>query len=420
MTLGSKTRNLLLLIAAPLLMIFAADLFVRFMYPIPAKGYGVWAAYPGSELELIMEPDDFRAIHRYNRFGFRGPDFGIDRKTDIRIVCVGDSYTEGVGAEEEATWPSVLAAELSDLEAEVINLGDSGSSLARYASILSKVALPLTPTDVILCVNTLDLRHGPQMAKDLSLAQEFHDPFRENRGYWTRSLMTIVPGWIYLIERVQGRWPIQAGLYWNAYTNRMTEIAARGLAGIHKLPIEEAMRIVEERIKGLADGILSAAIERKFNPSVVQNTLVIPYWTYECRMEDIDLPAEMMTKGMLAWLQWYASICRKQRARPWLLYFPEASLVMDGNWGPLKDHLYSMGPKVVGDTSVRDMMKKACARLGIGFIDATPVLAEHGREQLFFRYDPHPTSRAYELVAQAVAQEIRPVLKEFRGKIQSK
>jgi hypothetical protein len=371
----------------------------------------VWAACPGSELELIMGPDDFRATHRYNRSGFRGDDFSIVPGTDIRIVCVGDSYTEGVGAEEDASWPSFLAGELTDIDAEVINLGDSGSGLARYATIVNSVGLFLSPTDMILCINTLDLRHGPQMPKNLNPGQGFENPFRKNRSFWIRPLVAVIPGWIYLIDRIRGRWPVQTGLYWNAYTDEMTEEAVRGVAQLYNLPTEEAVKAVDERINALAAGVLGAARARKFNPTMVQNTLVLPFWTYECRVEDLSLPPETMRERMHIWLQWYGSVCRRQNARPWLLYFPEASLVSQGNWGPLRDQLYANIPNIVGDTSVRDMLNVICTELEIGFIDASAILTAHGSEKLFFRYDPHPTGRAYELVARAAAEEMQPVLR---------
>lgn len=410
MTRSSRTRNLLLLVITSLLSLLIIDVFARIRYPIPIRGHGVWAAYPGSTLDLVMGPDHFRTTHRYNRFGFRGDDFRIERTTAHRIVCVGDSYTEGVGAVEERTWPSLLAGELSGTGTDVINLGDAGSGLARYANIISEVATLLHPTDVILCINTFDMRLGPSMPRKLREPESFADPFRENRAAWGRPFAVLLPGLTYLMDRMRGMWPRQAGMYWNAYDEHMTQAAARELSEIHHVPIEEGERVVRERMKGFADGILEAARQREFNPSIVQSTLVYPYWTYEARLRDWGIPAESMEAGMRKWLQWYASTCEEKGARPWLLYFPEASLISDGSWGPLRDELYAQVERRVGDTSVRDLLQRLCGEQGIRFIDPTAALTTHADEQLYFRYDPHPTGRAYEVVAGVVAQTVRPSL----------
>jgi hypothetical protein len=408
MSLGNKIRNTLLVIVSTVLVVFITDLVIRYRYPIPQKGYGIWAACPGSTLDLVMAGDDFETRHRYNRFGFRGPDFDIVPASAYRIACVGDSYTEGVGAPEDHSWPAVLGRELAGQDVEVLNLGDSGSGMARYASIVCKVALPLKPTDIILCLNTLDLRHGPQMPKDMEVRQEFNNPFRDRRSVFGRALVTIVPGWVYLTEHARGRWPVQKGFYWRPYEDKHTEQAVDGVAGMHNVSSDEARRIVEERMTYIAEGLLEASRERKFNPTVIQNTLVTPFWTYECQLQDISQSIPDMRRGLRLWLKWFAAQCRRQQARAWVLYFPEASLVKEGYWGAYQDQIYSQAPNIVGDASVRDLLGRLCDNLSIGFIDTTPVLIQHSDEHLFSRYDPHPTARAYELVAQHVAREIGP------------
>ena len=81
----------------------------------------------------------------------------------------------------------------------------------------------------------------------------------------------------------------------------------------------------------------------------------------------------------------------------------------------MRHHLYSKHPRVVGDTSVRDLLKRISNELAIGFIDATKILAEHKDEQIFWRYDTHPTARGYELVARVVAEKMRRVLIRSRS-----
>ena len=81
-----------------------------------------------------------------------------------------------------------------------------------------------------------------------------------------------------------------------------------------------------------------------------------------------------------------------------------------GPWGPLRADLAAKAPDVRWDTSVRDVLAAVCQKRHVLFLDATPILVQHSSEKLYHRYDTHPTARAYELVAEAVAAQLRRTL----------
>ena len=68
---------------------------------------------------------------------------------------------------------------------------------------------------------------------------------------------------------------------------------------------------------------------------------------------------------------------------------------------------------VIGDTSARDLFAEACRGRRVRFIDAMDVLMRHRHEELYHRYDTHPTARAYELVAGVVADALRATVAEL-------
>lgn len=403
-------RRLLLSGITSLLLLFATDLLIRWRYPMPAKGYGAWAAFPGSKLNLVVEPDDLQAMHRYNRFGFRGPDAPAIPSASIRVACVGDSYTEGVGVQEAETWPSVLSQQLSDIGAEVIALGKPGGNAECYARILCRVALPLKPTDVIVCMIPTDLRNGPDVSFGTEPLAELPDPFRRERPALLAPFIFALPGWVYIADRARGKWPVQRGMYWPAYTERLTERAAQVLAADKRISMRKAREIVSRRMSDVPEQVLSASRRRRFNPYLIADELAVRDLQYEVTTEDMRIPVGDLADCTHAWLDWYASTCRRLAVRPWLLFFPQPSLVSDGPWGPLRDGAYSDHPRVHKDTSVRDLLRDSCGKVSIPFIDATSILREHRDERLFFRYDTHPTARAYELVTTIVAEQMRPVL----------
>ena len=92
-----------------------------------------------------------------NSQGFFDHEWQIPKKKSVRIACIGDSFTQGVGAVvADSSYPALLGALLSD-KAEVMNLGVSGSDPIFGAMVLKQVVLPYHPDIVTLTVNGTDI-----------------------------------------------------------------------------------------------------------------------------------------------------------------------------------------------------------------------------------------------------------------------
>lgn len=115
-------------------------------------------------LLVESEPDGYSEIHGLNVYGFRGRDFAIDPSPgQRRILLIGDSVTEGMGAPDSAT----IACQLERLlardgdRAEVINLGVIAATL-NHTMVLARDAIPLLrPTDVVIVLYANDLPAPP-------------------------------------------------------------------------------------------------------------------------------------------------------------------------------------------------------------------------------------------------------------------
>ena len=387
------------------------DLLIRFWSPIPGAGYGAWAGYPGSELDLIIEPDHFEAVHRYNRYGFRGGDFPIVPRTTFRVVAIGDSYTEGTGARESETWPNYLNAELSDLDIEVINLGDGGADPARYAEIIRGVGIALKPTDIVVSILPSDLRSGPRLPKNRTPLAALPDPFRQGRQGLIKLLVAMLPGWVYLAERAQGKWPVQKGSMWSPFSMENVTSATRRLARRERISLAEARIKVSERLSRISSRVLDAAQNRRFNPSAIEVELLRPYYIYNVALEDMDVPLPELAEKIERWVDWFATACRESDIRPWIVYFPHAPQIADRPWGVMEDDMYGNRPVVTDDTGVSDLLSTISQRFGVRYIDPTASLKHQYDERLYLRYDTHPTARAYEVVAAKIAAQMRPILR---------
>jgi len=203
-----------LAVLSTLTAMLAVDAAARFLFPVPEPGYTVWTFPPGSRVTFVSEPDDFEAVHRYNAHGFRGGDLAAEPRAAVRVACLGDSYTEGLGAAEHEAWPVVLENELRDLDCEILNMGVAGATPQDYGRVLFESAIVLRPSDVIVCLLPSDLRggprlpYGPERSRDMFPKAALTNPLAQGRRPIGTLGAYLLPGWTYLVDRVRGRWPV--------------------------------------------------------------------------------------------------------------------------------------------------------------------------------------------------------------------
>ena len=104
-------------------------------------------------------PEQFRANHtweiRLNSDGFRAPEFSAAKapKT-IRVACIGDSWTFGMNANQDQTYPSRLAEWLKKehpgTQYEVLNFGTLGYSSFQGLQLLKRRVLDLKPDVLVI------------------------------------------------------------------------------------------------------------------------------------------------------------------------------------------------------------------------------------------------------------------------------
>ena len=97
---------------------------------------------------------EYSARYVTNEYGWK--DYEIKPKTPatFRILCVGDSFTMGVGTSIEEAYPkvlqSILRKELRDDSIEVINVGGFGYAVPHHLSRMRELGFGLEPDVVIL------------------------------------------------------------------------------------------------------------------------------------------------------------------------------------------------------------------------------------------------------------------------------
>lgn len=389
-----------------LLCFFAIDLVLRATLPIPMSGSGDWAGPPRTALKLISSPDHFESIHRYHSLGFRGDEISPVKRVDHRIVCIGDSWTEGIGANESQTWPAVLGTKLPSDHYEVINLGDAGATPERYLEILTKVGIALKPTICIMCINPSDLYGGPVVPADTSIRTTIRDEFRHRNSSISTVCANTLPGWMYLIDRSRGRWHQREGIYWNSYeipVQLLTDLISQRA----KIPLVDAETLLKKRTAYLEPACVEAAKKQAYNGYRIDLELWNPHASFKCTTKDMGVSTDKLERATKEWLGFYVKTCRDANIQPILCLFPEAGLVSRSPVGPMVNDFYLDAPDITSDQSLAEMLHRICADKEVSFIDSTELLRAHSSTPLFLRYDGHPNSKAYELVGAWMATTIQ-------------
>ncbi len=151
----------------------------------------------------------YRKPVRINHFGFRGPDFQLEKKPDtFRIICLGDSVTFGWSVGDSETYPaqlqSLLRIKYPGRTIEVINLGVTGYTSFQGKELFLAFAQKLKPDLIIFGFGPND--RLPALSSD----QELYD----SRAWQKNKLDLLLShsqvykllkaGVIYLQRRTQG------------------------------------------------------------------------------------------------------------------------------------------------------------------------------------------------------------------------
>lgn len=72
----------------------------------------------------------------------------------VKIVCIGDSLTEGYGVHESKRWTNILSAELN---IEIINSGISGDTSSGMLARFNEMVIQHKPSHVIIMGGTNDI-----------------------------------------------------------------------------------------------------------------------------------------------------------------------------------------------------------------------------------------------------------------------
>lgn len=117
-----------------------------------------WTRPPDTTLNFLRE--EFKFVRATNSLGLSERDFQT-QKMGLRIIGLGDSFTEGTGVPQDSTWLRRVESKLlqmsPELRTETINAGIGGSDPVYEYQLLADQLLKYKPDIVILSINSSDL-----------------------------------------------------------------------------------------------------------------------------------------------------------------------------------------------------------------------------------------------------------------------
>jgi lysophospholipase L1-like esterase len=114
--------------------------------PDPPRRYRIAPSFQGR----ITNQAEFDTEVATNREGLRGPEVGPKPAGGLRILAIGDSFTFGVGARQDETWPARLEKSMPNVQ--VLNAGAPGFGVPDEVAWFEAHGAGLQPDAVIVAV----------------------------------------------------------------------------------------------------------------------------------------------------------------------------------------------------------------------------------------------------------------------------
>ncbi len=111
------------------------------------------------DAEFDVDQKDFKYHYKTNHLGIRERETFYTDTGAVRILCLGDSYTEGFGAPYDSSYPRLLENTMNarGFHNQVYNAGIAASDPFNAYILLKEKLLPAKPQYVFITFNSSDL-----------------------------------------------------------------------------------------------------------------------------------------------------------------------------------------------------------------------------------------------------------------------
>jgi len=316
--------------------------------PDPPRRYRLHPGYRG-RITNHVEFDDAVAM---DSRGMRGPE---PTAAAVRVLCLGDSFTFGVGAGGQETYPARLQAHLGEagLDAVVWNAGVPGYGVPDEVAWYERWGVPLEPNVVVI---------APFLANDLQDAMP-GSPTRVVNG-------ELVAG--------DGSGGARRWLYYHSHLFRLVK------SSLLEGPLRQKLGLAEPW----------ARRERRAELALYGSALP----------PELAAGARATERAVVR----LAELAAKHHARVVAVLVPSLPQVDPARWQALHREL-GVDPRGHDARRPNRLFAEIFARHGVAVVDPSDALAAAvaRRERVYYARDQHLTPLGYDLLARQVAPGIR-------------
>ncbi len=364
--------RLLLLGISAVVGLLLAELAVRLVRPQPVMlvSRGLYAPDPPRRYRLqpgfrgtVTNRVEFDTRVAINRQGLRGPEVGAKAPGTFRVLALGDSFTFGVGARDEETYPAQLQQLLRSrgIRAEVLNAGAPGFGVPDQVAWFQRWGWTLEPDVIVLAVF---------MANDLQDAAP------------GGSQVEVVDGALVVEGERSGlsRW-----LYYHSHLFVLLKSSALGVPVRRLLGLPEPLETRERRA--------------------------------EFELYEKNRTSEVVRQGAAATEKAVAGLARSAGgARVLAVLVPSLVQVDSGRWRAGLER-FGLAPSRYDRLRPNALFREIFGRHGIPVLDLTApfVKAIESGEVIYYPIDQHLTPAGYRRVAEEVAAVAAAARREKGG-----
>jgi hypothetical protein len=351
---------------------------------IPNKKYH-HSFKPNSSCRLVASKNnEYDVGVKINNYGFRGRDITIAKSPGVtRIMVIGDSFTFGVGAEEDETIPFLLEKDLNErgYHVEVINAGFGGYSPLLHYLKLKDEYLEFKPDLVLYLFDFSDLADDWRAEKSLVYDKAGNilrcDPtYIDGKKDWWAEMMIHSKLCAYIHKKL---------------IRSLDKIRILGLRGYIKAKLQG------RRAKAL---IIAKEIEEKaVNPIKYDPYLMI-------RGRDRISYIQEHFKRNEKYLNLIRDAFKPEGAPMVLVIYPFGIHIGPDQWGTGRVYWGFEKGRVYDDYYALYMLEDYARQNGVPCINLLPEFLKHKGERLFFDIDGHFTPAANRIAAKAIADNI--------------
>jgi lysophospholipase L1-like esterase len=382
-------QNLLLGVAATILVLIAAELTARVVLRDPVRTFprGIVARTTTSEYDVEIAT---------NREGFRDVDH--DRKKPeavLRVAVIGDSFVVGSGV----AWDEILTSRLRDVlsaqgrTVEVLNFGVSGTGPVHSLRLWRRIAASYQPDVALIC---------------LYAGNDASDALREASEKGTRPALLEVArrarARLRRIRAPQKQAPAAAASAkgWNALGTRnpATLEALLESARTRGVPAES----VRSRLSAIPDSLVADALAFRSNPFNLAEAVLDP----ASLRDNLLLDSEASDSGWVhveRALRALRTETERDGTRMVVVCIPAGPQVDARYWWATRLGL-RLDERVLSDPAFQNRLARFAAAEGIPVVDLLPAMRAHPNETLYYEQDGHWNARGHEIAANVTAARL--------------